>query len=166
MAPVIELPSPRSDSPQTLLNEWMHFARRNKELHEAARVHYAWLSDAGLVTAVVLGSAGGLINILLGSVSAEYGAGATLNISQVALGFISVVSAAIISAAKQVRWEKLTHLNGETAMHYAELARMIKSERTLARIDDSGAASIGDLIKKVQTELNRFEESAPAVPGF
>ena len=51
-------------------------------------------------------------------------------------------------------------------MHYAELARMINSERTLARIADSGFASIGDLIKKVLAELDRFEETAPAVPGF
>ena len=81
MAPVVELPSPRSDSPEALLSDWMLFARRNKALHEAARAHYARMSDAGLITAVVLGSAGGLINILLGAVSAEYGAGAALNIS-------------------------------------------------------------------------------------
>ena len=51
-------------------------------------------------------------------------------------------------------------------MHYAELACKINSERTLARLADSGFASIGNLIKKVQAELDRFEESAPAVPGF
>ncbi len=51
-------------------------------------------------------------------------------------------------------------------MHYAELARMINGDRTLARISDSGFASFGDLIKKVQAELVRFEESAPAVPGL
>ena len=142
----------------------MHFVRRNKALHEATRVHYARMSDAGLITAVVLGSTGGLINILLGAVSAEYGATmATLDIFQVTLGFISVVSEAIISAAKQLRWEALAHLHGETAMHYAEVARMINSERTLARISDSG---FGNLIKKVQTELDRFEESAPVIPGL
>ena len=170
MTPVVELPaelpSPTSDSPEALLSDWMLFARRNKALHEAARAHFARMADAGLITAVVLGSAGGLINILLGAVSAEYGAGAALNISQVALGAISVISAAIISAAKQLQWEALAHQHGETAMHYAELARMINSERTLARIADSGFASIGDLIKKVLAELDRFEESAPAVPGF
>ena len=51
-------------------------------------------------------------------------------------------------------------------MHFADLVRMINSERNLARISDSGFASIGDLIKKVQAELDRFEKSAPAVPGF
>ncbi len=166
MAPVMELStslSLRSDSPETLLREWMLFARRNKALHEAARVHYTRMSDGGLVTTVVLGSAGGLISILLGAGSAT---GADLNISQVALGCIGIVSAAIISAAKQLQWEAKALLHGETAMRYGELARMINRERTLARIVDSGFASVGDLIKKVQAEYDRFEESAPAVPGF
>ena len=51
-------------------------------------------------------------------------------------------------------------------MHYGELDRMINSERTLARISYSGFASVGGQIKKVQAELDRFEESAPAVPGL
>jgi len=51
-------------------------------------------------------------------------------------------------------------------MHYAELARMINSERTRARISGSGFASVGDLIKKGQAELDRFEEYAPAISGF
>ena len=82
------------------------------------------------------------------------------------LGAISVILATIIIAAKQLQWETLAHQHGETAMHYAEQARMINSERTLARIVDIGFASVGDLVKKVQEELDRFEESAPAVPGF
>ncbi len=102
MAPVVELSSPRSDSPETLLREWVLFTRRSKALHEAARLHYTRMSDCGLVTAVVMGSAVGLINISLGTGSSS---GADLNISQVALGYISIVSAAIISAAKQLQWE-------------------------------------------------------------
>jgi hypothetical protein len=121
------------------------------------------MSDGGLFTALVLGSAGGLINTLLGAGSAT---GADLNISQVALGCISIVSAIIISAAKQLRWEAKALRHGETAMRYGELARIINSERTLARIADSGFASVGDLIKAVQAELNRFEESAPVVLGL
>ncbi len=49
MAPVVELPSPRSDSPETFLREWMLFARRNKALHEAARSPYARMSDGELI---------------------------------------------------------------------------------------------------------------------
>ncbi len=92
--------SPRSDFPETMLSDWMRFARRSKSLREAARVHYARMSSGGLITAVIVSSAGGLTNILLGASSAT---GAYLNLSQVALGFISVVSATIISAAKQLQ---------------------------------------------------------------
>ena len=155
-----------SDSPRTLLNEWMLFARQNKLLHDAACKYYSALSDAGLITAVLMGSAGGLINILLGAVSAEYGSGAVINISQVALGFVSILSAAIVSVGKQLGWEQLSHTHAEYAAHYGELARLIGAERTLARISDSAFASVGDLIKRVQGELDRFEEGAPAIPAF
>lgn len=151
---------------EPLLREWGNIARHNKALHEAARAHFSGRSDASLILAVVLGSAGGLINILLGAVSPEYAAGGAVNVSQVALGFASVVSAAIISASKQLGWETKAHQHGEYASHYGELARLINSERTLALLDDSTFASVGDLIKKVQTELDKIEESAPPVPGF
>jgi hypothetical protein len=144
----------------------MLFARRNKALHEATRAQYARMSYGGLVTAVVLGNAIELIDILLGTISAEYGTFATLSISQDALGLIGIVSASIISAAKQLLWEIKALLHGETAMHHAEMARNRNTERTLARISDSGFSSIGDPIKKVQAELDRFEESAPSIPGF
>ncbi len=95
----VELPIPMSDALETLSREWMLFTRRNKALHEAASAHCARLADGGLITTVVLRSVGGLITILLGAVSAEDGTGACLNISQVAIGLISIVSAAIISAS-------------------------------------------------------------------
>ena len=61
-----------------LLSEWMCFARQSKRLHEAVATHFSGRPDADLVTVVVLGSAGGLPNLLLGAVSAEYGGGAAL----------------------------------------------------------------------------------------
>jgi hypothetical protein len=147
-----------------LLNEWMLFARQNKLIHDAARQHYSCLSNAGLITAVILGSAGGLVNILLGTVTAS--SGAVINVSQVALGFVSILSAAIVSIVKQLGWEQLSHTHTEYAAHYGELDRLIGAERTIARISDSAFASVGDLIKRVQEELDRFEEGAPTIPAF
>jgi hypothetical protein len=89
-----------------------------------------------------------------------------VNVSQVVLGFASVASAAIISTAKQLGWETKAQKHGEYASHYGELARLINSERTLALLNDSSFASAGDLIKKVQAELDKIEENAPPVPGF
>ncbi len=69
--------------PASLLSEWGGHARQCNRLHEAAAIHFSGRSDAGFVTAVVLGSAGGLSNFLLGAVGAEYGG--VLSGSQVAL---------------------------------------------------------------------------------
>ncbi len=65
-----------------------------------AASHFSGRSDTGLITAVVLGSARGLIDILLGAVSAGYGNGAIMNGCQVVLGCASVASAAIMSVSK------------------------------------------------------------------
>lgn len=149
---------------EPLLREWGEIARLNKALHEAASAHFSGRSDVSLISAVLLGSAGGLVNILLGAVSAQNGP--VVNVSQVVLGCASVMSAAIISTSKQLGWDSKAHKHAEYAAQYGELARMINSERTLAVLNDSSFASAGDLIKKIQADLDRIEESAPAVPGF
>jgi hypothetical protein len=141
----------------------MLLARNNKFLHEAARLHFTSRSDAGLITVVVMSSAGGLISILLGAT----GDGAVLNASQIALGCVSAVSAAIMSLSKQLGWETRAHKHAEYAGYYSELARLISSERVLAGLDDSSYANVGELIKKVWTELNRIEDNdAPPIPSF
>ncbi len=141
------------------------YSRQCKRLvHEAAASHFSGRSDAGLVTAVVLGSAGGLINILLGAVSAEYGG--IINGSQAALCCVSVASAATMSVSKQLGWDSRTHMHAEYAGHYSELAQLITSERALARLNGSTFASVGELINKVQSELDRLEDGAPPIPGF
>ncbi len=128
----------------SLLSEWGGHARQCKRLHEAAASHFSGRFDAGLVTPVVLGSSGKLINILLGAVSAEYG-----GVSQVTLGCVSVMSAAIMSVSKQLGWDSRAHMHAEYAGHYSELARLITSVRALARLNDLTFASVGELIKKV-----------------
>ena len=72
--------------PASLLSEWAGHARQSKRLHQAATSHFSGRSDPGLITAVVLGIAGGFINILLGAVRAGYGGGAIMNGCQVVLG--------------------------------------------------------------------------------
>jgi hypothetical protein len=154
--------TPQSDSsPEQLLNGWMLFARRNIAFHEAAKAHFSTWSDTGLITACVMGSAGGLINILLCSTS---GTGVVVNGSQIAMGIISVVSAAIMSISKQLGWESRAHTHDEYAGHYS--APLISFERALARLNASSYASGGDLIKKDSAELDRIEDNAPSIPSF
>jgi hypothetical protein len=114
----------------------------------------------------VLGSADGLINILMGAESAEYGGGAAVNKSQVAVGCVSTLSAAIIYVSKQLGWETRAHTYAVYASHYGELARLISSEPTLSKVNDSLFASVGDLIKNVSAELDRIKDGATPIPEF
>jgi hypothetical protein len=121
-------------------------------------------ADPTRASLVVLGSAGGLIHILLGAINAKYGG--VINGNQVALGCVSVASTTIMSVSKQLGWDSRAHTHADYAGHYSELARLITSERALARLIDSTFASIGGLIKKAQVELDCIEDGAPPIPDF
>ena len=152
--------------PVSLLSEWAGHARQSKRLHEDAASHFAGQSDTGLITAVVLEPAGGLINILLGAVSAGYGGGAIMNGCQVVMACASVASATIMSGSKQLGWDSRANTHAKNAGHYSELARLITSERALARLNDSTLVSVGELMKKVQAELDRIKDGAPPITEF
>jgi hypothetical protein len=153
--------SPKS-CPTSLLSEWAAQTPQSKRLHEAAATHILGRSDTSFITAVVLRSAGGLVNILLEAVSAVYGGAIKGN--QVALGCVCVASAANMTVSKQLGWDSRAQTHAEYAGHYSELARLIPSERALARLNDSTFASIGELIKKAQMELGRMEDGALPIP--
>ena len=57
-------------------------------------------------------------------------------------------------------------MHAEYAGHYSELARLITSERALDRLNDSTFASVGELIMKVQAELDHIENGSPPIPDF
>ena len=83
------------------------------------------------------------------------------------LGVTGLVSAGIMSASKQLGWEtKHQLIHEEYTARYSEVVRMINSEETLMRLNDSSYASRGDFIKAVQNELDRIEDHAPPIPGF
>ncbi len=71
-----------------------------------------------------------------------------------------------MSVSKQLGWDSRAHTHAEYAGHYSELARLITSERALDRLNDSTFASIGELIKKVQSELDRLVDGAPPMPDI
>ena len=164
----IEIESPPSresiEIQEPLLLKWRGIARSNKRLHEAARAHFKAYADTSLISAVVLGSAGGLMNILLGVIDTDFDM--AINLGQVVLGVTGLVSAGIMSASKQLGWETKHQLHEEYTARYSEVVRMINSEETLTRLNDSSYASRGDFIKAVQNELDRIEDHAPPIPGF
>ncbi len=89
-----------------------------------------------------------------------------MNVCQVFLGCACMASVAIMSVSNKLGWDSRENTHAEYAGHYSELARLITSERALARLIDSTLASVGELIKKVQAELDRIEDGAPPIPDF
>ena len=150
---------------EPLLKKWRNIARTNKRLHEASRAYFKNLADNSVISAVILGSTGGLMNILLGIID-DTRFDTAINIGQVALGVTSLVSAGIMSVSKQLGWETKHQLHEEYTARYGEISRMISTEATLTRLQDSSFASTADFIKVVSAEINRVEDHAPPIPGF
>ena len=151
---------------EPLLYKWRNVARDNKRLHEAARAYYKSLADSSIITAVVIGSTGSLLNILLGVVPNSTALSSSfVNVGQVVLGAAGLVSAGIVSIATQLGWTQKNQLHEEYTSRYSEVVRMINSEETLFRLNDSTYASRGDFIRHIQAELNRIEDHAPPVPA-
>ena len=151
---------------EPLLYKWRNVARDNKRLHEASRAYYKSLADTSIITAVVLGSTGSLLNILLGVIpNSTAMPSSVVNVGQVVLGAAGLVSAGIVSIATQLGWTQKNQLHEEYTSRYSEVVRMINSEETLFRLNDSTYASRGDFIRHIQAELNRIEDHAPPVPA-
>ena len=87
------------DIQEPLLYKWQGVARDNKRLYDAALAYYKSLADASIISAVVLGSSGGLMHILLGAIDPKHEA--AINISQVVLDATGLVSAGIVSVSNQ-----------------------------------------------------------------
>ncbi len=89
-----------------------------------------------------------------------------VNIVQICLGAAGLASTAIITASRQLEFEKkaLEHL--EHAGKYSETHRSIRAELVLLRMNDSAYASNTDFMKAIQHEIDRVEELAPSITSF
>jgi hypothetical protein len=153
-----------SDTTELLLNEWMLLARHNKKLHDAAAKYYKLRADTCMICAIVLGSTSGLLNIALGAI--EPVSFVLVNIAQICLGAVGLISTGVITVSKQLELEANVIQHLEYTVKYSELHRMIRSELVLLKMNDSSYASNTDFLKTCQNELNRIEESAPTIPSF
>ena len=146
------------------LTEWMLMCRHRKRLHNEAYKYYKMYTDTSILSAIILGSTSAILNIGLGAI--EPISFVAVNIAQISLGgAVGLTSTAIITASKQLEFEKnaLEHL--EHAGKYSEI-HMIQAELVLLRMNDSSFASNTDFMKAIQHEIDRIEESAPSIPGF
>ncbi len=147
---------------EALLNEWMVLARHNRRVHDTAAGHFRRWADASMITSVILGSTGGLLNIVLGALEpVQFIAG---NISQICLGLAGLGATVIMTLSKQLELDSNAIHHSEYALRYSELHRMIRAELVLLKMHDSTYASSTDFLKTCAAELNRIEENAPPVP--
>jgi hypothetical protein len=152
------------ETTENLLNEWMCLAKHNKRLHEASGIYYKKFADTSILTAIVMGSTGSILNIVLGAIDPF--SSVIINVAQIALGCSGLVATAIITASKQLELEKNMLHHIEHASKYSELHRTIQAELVLIRMNDSSYASKTDFLKNIQHELDRIEENAPTIPEY
>ena len=153
--------APRLETTENVLNAWMLLARRNKKLHQDSSAYFKRAAEGSMVTALVLGASSGLLNVVLGVLDPTT---LLINVAQIVLGMTGLSATIIVQVAKQLELDANTIHHNEAALKYGELHRMIRSELVLLRRNDSSYASAEDFLKQCQHELNRIEESAPAVP--
>jgi len=56
------------ETTDNLLIEWMALAIRNKKLHEESAAYYKKFPDTSTLTAIVMGSTGSILDIVLGAI--------------------------------------------------------------------------------------------------
>ena len=146
-----------------LLNEWMVLARHNRRVHDEAASYFRKWADASMISSIVLGSASSLLNVVLGAIQPAHLV--IVNLSQIVLGLTGLSATVIMTLSKQLELDANAINHAEYALKYSELHRLIRSELVLIHCQDSSYASSTDFLKTCAAELNRIEESAPAIPG-
>ena len=144
--------SQKSESPETLLVEWILMCRHRKRLHDEGSKYYKRNADTCILSAIILGSTAGILNIALAIEPVSF---VVVNIAQIWLGAAGLASTAIITASRQLEFEKNALEHFESAGKYSEIHRSIKAY-----------ASNTDFMKTIQHEIDHIEESAPSIPGF
>lgn len=145
----------------TLLAEWMHLAKDSKTMHEEAANFYKMWADTCMLTSIILSSAGGGLNIILGSVDPL-----AFVFAQIGLGVVVLTSTAIITISKQLKLEELVIKHQEYSARFDDLHRVIQAELVLLRMNDSSYASREDFLKIIENELSKIQDAAPSPPGF
>jgi hypothetical protein len=103
-----------------------------------------------------------LLNVVLSAINPAHLV--IVNISQICLGLTGLSATVIMTLSKQLELDANAIHHNECASKYNELHRLIRAEVMLIHCQDSSYASSTDFLRIYAAELNRIEESAPAVP--
>ena len=134
----------------------MCLAKQNKRLQEASAAYYKKFADISMLTAIVMGSTGSILNNVLGAIDPL--SFVLINIAQITLGCTGLISTAVVWASKQLELEANTLHHLERASKYGELHRTIRSELILIHSNDSSYASKTDFLQHIEHELDHIEE--------
>ncbi len=107
----------------------MRLAKHSKKLHEESAAYYKKFADTGILTAIVMGSTGSILNIVLGSIDPF--SFVLVNDAQIALGCTGSIATGIITASRQLEFEKNTIHRIEHASKYGKLHRNRRAELIL-----------------------------------
>ena len=94
------------ETTENLLNDWMKLAKHNKQLHEASAAYYKKFAEISILSSIILGSTGSILNIVLGALDPF--SSVIVNVAQITLGASGLVATAIITASKQFELEANT----------------------------------------------------------
>jgi hypothetical protein len=126
MDPLISM----SESHEMVLTEWMLMFRHNKRLHNEDSKYYKRYSGTSPLSAIILGSTVGILNIGLGAI--EPSSILLINIAQICLGAVNLLaSTAIIPASKHLEYEKNTLEHIEHASTYSKIHISIRLKLVL-----------------------------------
>jgi hypothetical protein len=101
-------------------------ARHNKRLHEATDVDCKKFVDISIMNAIVMGSTGLILNIILGAINPINFV--LVNVAQFLLRTIGSIATAIVTASKQLELEANTLHHLEHASKCGQLHRTIPVE--------------------------------------
>jgi hypothetical protein len=126
------------ETTENLLSEWMALTK-HKNMPEESATYYKKFADTSILTAIDMGSTDSIMNIVLGAIDPF--SFVFVNVAQSALGCTGLIATVIITASKQLEFEKNTLHHIEHASKYGELHRTIQAELILFHMKDSSYAS-------------------------
>ena len=95
-----------------------------------------------MLTGIILSTAGGGLNILLGSVDSL-----AFVFAQIGLGVVVLTITAIITISKQLKLDELVIKHKEYSAKFDDLHRVIQAALVLLRMNDTSYASREDFLK-------------------
>jgi len=111
-------------------------------MHEEAANFYKMWADTYMLTSILLGTAGGGLNIILGFVDSQ-----AFMFAQIGLGMVDLTSITIITISNKLKLKELLMKYQEYSSRFDNLQRVIQAALVLLRMDDSSYASREDFLK-------------------